>query len=247
MANKAKTGNTQKKAVKTKASDMFILVLFAYLTLLVQPIVQYIIQWTPIIDRIPLGDALWSLIMHVVCIAAWTGLALWLMKLSRKECGYEVLEKTEKPEPWRLATAGGIAALFVAASVIVDIFIGEEFSLPIAVGGAFDVLRLAVYYIFLAFNVGMFILVIAFGQKACEVATGKRRVPWGGIVLGACLTISKLISGFMNMTSAEDIPWIILSAVVSLVCAVLYGTVYKVLGNRTLYAAPFIIIMYIML
>ena len=63
--------NNKVKAKKIKASDMLFLAVIAYLCQLVEPIIHYVIKWTPLIDNVPLGDKWWTLILRVLCCAVW--------------------------------------------------------------------------------------------------------------------------------------------------------------------------------
>lgn len=235
--------NKTVKKIKTKASDMLILAIFAYLALQIQPLVRYAIVMTPLIDKVPLGDKLWTLILNVVCVACWFLLSLWFMKLSRLECGYDVTAREARPSKVRLLIAAGISVAFIAAMLI---FAGG-FSFPYAVKGVTDLLYTAAYYVFLIVNAAMFVLVIAFGQRFGDIAFGGKYIPWGGIVLGVCMAVSNLISGFSSLGEGGS-PWmVLLSAAVVLVYAIIYGAVYLTVEKKPLYALPFVAFIFVLL
>ena len=233
--------NSQK--TKTKASDMLILVILSYLSLQIQPLVNYLIVWTPLIDNLPLRDKLWTLILNLVCILAWVGLAAWFMKLSRTECDYNVTEKCERPSNVRLYIAAGISVVFTALMVI---FAGG-ISLPYQIGGVMDVVYTLAYYVFLIFNAAMFVLVIAFGQKMGDVAFGDRNIPWGGIALGTCMAVSNIVSGISQIGEKVTLWMVLLSALVVLAYALIYGAIYVAVGKKPIYALPFVAFIFILL
>ena len=229
-----------KSSSKGKASDLLIIALFAFLSLLIQPIVEYFIVWTPIIDNVPLGNHVWTLIMNLICIAAWLGIGFWLTRLAKKECGYDIFQKTSPPSAKRLLIALGIAAVFVAVMYI----LGGGLSLPYTIGGFTDVLLTVVYYLFQIAHASVLVLVIATAQRAIDTVKPCRFIPFGGIALGVCMAISNLISGF----SANGEPlMVLLSAAVVFVCALFYGAVYVAADKKPLYAAPIIIVMYVLI
>ena len=52
--------NNKVKAKKVKASDMLFLAVVTYLCLMVEPILRYLIMWTPLIDNVPIGNMWWT-------------------------------------------------------------------------------------------------------------------------------------------------------------------------------------------
>lgn len=234
--------DTKPKQIKTKASDVIILAVLAYLALQIQPLVNYLIVWTPLIDTFRLNDKIWTLIMHVVCMAAWVGVAWWLMHMSKVECGYNVIERTKAPSKTRLIIA---AAISVAVSAAMIIFAGG-FSVPYAIKGIGDLLYTVEYYIFLLVNAAMFVLVMAFGQKFGDVAFGESYIPYGGIMLGLGMALTNIISGFSAGMNA-DIWDVLLSAAIVFVYAVVYGAIYVITEKKPLYAFPFVALIFVLI
>lgn len=234
--------DTKPKQIKTLASDMIILAALAYLALQIQPLVNYIIVWTPLIDTVRLNDKIWTLIMHVVCMAAWGGIALLLMHMSRVDCGYKVIEGAKAPSRIRLIVA---AAISVAVSAAMIIFAGG-FSIPYAINGIGDLLYTVEYYIFLIVNAAMFVLVMAFGQKFGDLAFGESCIPYGGIVLGLGMALTNIISGFSAGVdvNAGDV---LLSAAIVFVYALVYGAVYVITEKKPLYALPFVALIFVLI
>jgi len=95
--------------VKTKASDMFFLAAIAYLLTLVSPILGSFINQ---------NDLVAMLITRVIAMAAWAFGAWGLARSSKKECGFDLLDKAAKPTAlqWVLASAATVA--FIAYCII---------------------------------------------------------------------------------------------------------------------------------
>ena len=228
---------------KTKASDIIILALIAYLALQIHPIVNYLIVWTPLIDTVKLDNRLWTVIMHVICMAAWAGIALWLLHLSRTECHYPISLKDKAPSAARLCIAAAVAVAFSAAMLI---FAGG-FVLPYEIGGFTDVLCTAEYYIFLVANSAVFVLIMIFGQKFGDLAFGESNIPWGGIILGIGMAVTNLISGFSSMGEGGSAWAVLVSALVVFVYALVYGAIFVITEKKPLYALPFVALIFVLL
>ena len=232
---------TQKK-IKTKASDMLVLAILAYLALQVQPVIKYLIVMTPLIDNLPLNDKLWTLILNTLCVAAWFGLGFWFVRMSKNECGYQVIRKEDRPSTVRLCVAGAVAVAFIAPMLI---FAGG-FLFPYKIQSVLDVLYTAAYYVFLVANAGMMVLVVAFGQKFGDIAFGGRLIPWGGITLGAFMAVTNLISGFSSLDGGS--PWgVLVSAAVVFAYALVYGVIYIAVERKPLYALPFVAFIFVLI
>ena len=77
-------------------------------------------------------------------------------------------------------------------------------------------------YIYYMIETAMFLLIIVFGQKAFEIWTKKRNVPWGGIICG-------LTWGMMHLVSRGVFD--IENCVLSTTLGFLFGAAY-LLANR---------------
>lgn len=228
---------------KTKASDVIILAFFAYLTIQIYGIVNYLIVWTPLIDTVKLDNRLWTVIMHVICMALWAAIALWLMHMSQIDCDFPVKLKDKAPSKARLGIAAAIAVIF---SALMLIFAGG-FSLPYKINGIVDLLCTVEYYIFLIANSALFVLVMVFGQKFGDVAFGENNIPYGGIVLGVGMALTNLISGFSSMGENGSVWTVLVSALAVFIYAMIYGIIFVVNEKKPLYALPFVAFIFILL
>ena len=238
-----RTNTVKPKNKKTKASDIIILALFAFLSLQILPIANYLIVWTPLIDKVKLDDRLWTVIMHAVCVGLWIALALWLAKLSKKECNFPIVLKESAPSLARLGLATAVTVVFSALMII---FAGG-FSLPYEPKGAVNILCIAEQYIFLAFNAAVFVLVMIFGQKFGDLAFKKKNIPWGGMVLGVGMAVTNLISGLPSIGEEGAVWSVLISAVAVFLYATVYGVIFVITEKKPLYAWPFVAIIFILL
>lgn len=181
-AKKIKTVN---KAPRAKASDMLFFAVIAFFCNHISDVIKYIIKDTALIDVVPLGDFWWTIIYRALSCVAWAASIYILIKFSKK-VGFDPVEKPFEHDR-NIWISGVLTATFIAAFVIMDGGFGAYVS-AITTGGL-------TYLIFMAFNVAIRCLIIAFAQKSGEICFNKvtEYVPWGGIFLGILRFLSHLI------------------------------------------------------
>lgn len=219
MATKTKT-----KKIKIKASDLLFLAILLYLSQFIENLFHYLIEWTPLIDVLPLGNMWWTLILRLLCIASWVGV-LWLTVKCSIKYGYDprgVRDEVKRAE-W-------IAPLVIAAAFIILVILwdGGFGAFWTALGNMGGVLESVSYLAFLVPQVMIMVLVIALSQKAFEIIFPKawRYLPFGGLFLGVCMMVTNFITG----VSAEG--WTPLVLPLILAVQTLYGVVYVLTGKR---------------
>ena len=219
---------------KTNASDMLFLAVMAYLCLLIEPVLHYLIVWTPLIDYVPIGDMWWTLILRVSCCALWTVAALIVIKCSRG-CGFDPVGDTKNVTKLQWAMLGGCALLFTVLIVVLDGGIKETVDRLIDDGNlVYIVSRL----IFEAFQVAVMVLVLSLGQKWGDLLLKKENkyIPFGGIVLGVCMMLMNLITGGFSIV-----------ALMVLGIQLFNGMVFLLAGKKALIAAPFIYFVFVIM
>ena len=115
----ASKNNVKTKKVKIKASDLLFLATLLYLSQFIENIFHDLIQWTPLIDNVPLGNAWWTLILRVLCIASWAGVIYVIVKSSRG-CGYDPIGTKAGAKPLEWIIPAVIALAFVLFFIIWD-------------------------------------------------------------------------------------------------------------------------------
>ncbi|MDE6919899.1 MAG: hypothetical protein K2P40_11350 [Lachnospiraceae bacterium] len=135
----------------------------------------------PLLYGVPMEE--WSAgqnIAHwiLTCIT-WGIVGVWILRSSRRECGFDLLGRAGKMRLWQWS----LAALCVVLSATMQYHAwgGLKFVREFHNLGA---LLFTFQYIYYAFETMLFMLIIVFGQRACEAWFGGGRIPYGGIVCG---------------------------------------------------------------
>ena len=219
---------SNKTTVKAKASDMFFLAAIAYLLTLVSPILGSFINQ---------NDLVAMLITRVIAMAAWAFGAWGLARSSKKECGFDLLDKAAKPTAlqWVLASAATVA--FIAYCIIdgAENYVASFQSLKTAS----DYVYFITYYLMNAVQACVVTLIIVFAQKGGDLAIGLGKyIPFGGIALGICWAAANLLGNIEYFSM--DPAGILLSALWMLIYGIIFGVIYLLIGKKPLYALIFI-------
>jgi hypothetical protein len=217
---------TQSK-VKIKASDMFVLAILAYLLTLIAPLFGSFANPNNFVA---------TLILRAVCMAAWILGAWGLAHTSKKECGYDIIDKANKPTALQWILTAALTVLFVAYCVIdgwVEITTAFKNLKTVS-----DYLLFITYYIMNAVQGLVITLIVVFAQKAFEkVCRIGKFIPFGGIVLGLCWAVASLLgSTDLMIPTLENI---LVPALWSLAYGIVFGVIYLLSGKKALYALPF--------
>ena len=233
--------------VKTTASDMFFLAALAYLSLLIEPIIRSIII-NNLFERLALGEFGWTLVLRGACITLWLLCARSLLIASKKNCAYNVFEKSEPPTNIQWGLAVGTAVLFVAFGLWDNY--EKNIAMLSAIDGITSVINLITMYIFYAVEALIIIFVIAFGQKGGELAIKTKKgnyIPYGGIFLGLCWAIVNFITYMSTLTSEETVLDALGSAAMMILYGIIFGVFYVLIGKKTRYALPIIVIAFVLM
>ena len=210
---KAAEINTEKKIT---GMDYFGLGLYAFGGLGMEVLYAYLLE--PILYGGPMQE--WSpgqTIMHwiLTCIT-WGIFAAVLIRTSGAKYHFPLMGKGEKMTIARVA----LCIVFIAVAFWVDYMTWGGFKVYLEYAGKGLVLFIF-QYIYYAFETMLFLLIIVFGQKACEVWFHRESFPFGGIICG-------LTWGLAHMFTKD-----ILTGVTGLLLGVALGSVYLV-ANRDL-------------
>ena len=102
---------------------------------------------------------------------------------------FDILSKGKKMKLWQI-----IVALFgIAISVAATYLVWSKFKVEMEYN--YNGLLLLIFqHIYYMVETILLLLIIIFGQKALEIWTKKRNVPWGGIICGVTWGIAHVIS-----------------------------------------------------
>ncbi len=243
MSKVSTSGNG--KQTKTTASDMFFLATLAYLSLLIEPIIRSLII-NNLFERLNIGEFGWTLVLRFACIALWLLCTKSLLKASRNNCAYNVFKKDSAPTSKQWILSVGAAILFVAFCLWDNY--EKNIALFSSLNSINSVIELITMYIFYAFEAFIITLVIAFGQKGGDLAIKESKyVPYGGIFLGICWAVVNFITYVSNLMSGETVLDALVSAAFMMLYGIIFGIFYVLIGKKTRYALPIIVIAFVLM
>lgn len=119
------------------------------------------------------------IIIHwiITCIT-WGTIAWYTVKSAKRNCGFNLFEKSRPVKLWQWGIAIGCAAICLG-STYMD-WGGSKLLIEF---GRLGALKFTFQYIYYLFEVVLFMLIIVYGQKAFELWFKKTDIPYGGIVV----------------------------------------------------------------
>ena len=138
--------------------------------------------WEPIVyGRLTFREyAMWQAILHwVVTYFTWIAVGYLLVRVAKNKLGFDIWAKQEKMKYWQLIAA----CLGIILSIVISYISWDGFKV-IKEFQSNGLVRFIFQYVYYMVETAMFLLIIVFGQKAFEIWTKKRNIPWGGIICG---------------------------------------------------------------
>lgn len=210
---------------KIKGTDYLGLGMWAFGGLGMEMVYAYLLE--PLLYGRPMQE--WSAVqttMHwtLTCIT-WGIFAAVLMKKSASKYEFDLLKA--KNVKMTLARVG-LCLLFIAAAFWLDYMSWGGFKVYLEWQRRGPLL-FTFQYLYYAFETMLFLLIIVFGQKACEVWFRRDNFPFGGIICG-------LTWGLAHMFTKD-----IFTGILGLVLGVAMGSIYLVVNRdlRKAYAVLF--------
>lgn len=196
---------------KITGMDYFGLALYAFGGLGMEAIYAYLLE--PMLYGAPMQE--WSaaqVIVHwiMTCIT-WGLFALVLIRKSESKYNYPLTEKGQKMSLPGIA----LCIVFIAIAFVIDYMSWDGFKVYLEYVNK-GLLLFTFQYIYYAFETMLFLLIIVFGQKACEVWFHKEKFPYGGVICG-------LTWGLAHMFTKN-----IITGLLGVVLGVALGSVYLV-------------------
>ena len=201
---------------KIKGMDYLGLGVYAFGGLGMEVLYAYLLE--PMLYGGPMQE--WSptqIIIHwiLTCIT-WGIFAAVLIHTSETKYHFSLMEKGDKMTFFKTA----LCFIFIVVAFWVDYMNWGGFKVYLEYAGK-GLLLFTFQYIYYAFETMLFLLIIIFGQKACEVWFHKENFPFGGIICG-------LTWGLAHMFTKN-----ILTGILGLFLGVALGSVYLIV-NRDL-------------
>lgn len=192
---------TKKSKIKSeiKGSDFLGLGLYAFAGLGMEVVYAYLIE--PVLYGASMENfTSGQIICHwiLTCIT-WGIFAYVLIRKAEEKYQFPILAKGNAMHFWQW----GLCFLFIALAFGIDYasWGGFKVYLEFVRRGA---LLFVFQYIYYAFETMLFLLIIVFGQKACEIWFKKTNIPYGGIVCGitwglAHIFTKDLLTGLLGL------------------------------------------------
>lgn len=207
---------TEKGKTKITGMDYLGLGLYAFGGLGMEVLYAYLLE--PVLYGAPMQE--WTsgqtIIHWILTCITWGIFAVVLIRTSGTKYQFPLTKKGDKLNLIRV----GVCVLFIAVAFGVDYMIWDGFKVYLEYAGK-GLLLFTFQYIYYAFETMLFLLIIVFGQKACEVWFHKESFPFGGIICGVTWGLAHLFT--------KDI----LTGITGIFLGVALGSVYLVV-NRDL-------------
>lgn len=210
---------------KKKGLDYLWLGLYAFCGLGMEALYAYLLE--PLLYGAPMQE--WStvqIILHwtVTCIT-WGLFAAVLIRKSGTKYHYPLTEKGQTMSLPRVA----LCIVFIAAAFVIDYMSWGGFKVYLEYVNK-GLLLFVFQYIYYAFETMLFLLIIVFGQKACEIWFSRENFPYGGIVCG-------LTWGLAHVFTKD-----LITGLFGVLLGVALGSVYLVVNRdlRKAYAVMFL-------
>ncbi len=217
MTEKGMEHISTRASLKITGSDYLGLGIWAFGGLGMEMVYAYLLE--PMIYGSPMQE--WSavqIIVHwILTCFTWGMFVVVLTKKSRTKYEFDLFKaKGAKMTLVRVL----LCLMFIAAAFWLDYVTWDGFKVYLEFQRKGPLL-FGFQYIYYAFETMLFLLIIVFGQKACEVWFHRENFPFGGIICG-------LTWGLAHMFTKD-----ILTGILGLVLGVAMGSVYLVV-NRDL-------------
>ncbi len=170
-----------------------------------------------------------TIIHWILTCATWGGIGVWLVRMAEKNYSLDILSVREKMQPWQW-----IAALtLVIVSVIIQYFDWGGFKIVIEfqhLGAVMFVFQ----YLYYVFETLLFMMIIVFGQRACELWLGHGKIPYGGILCGLTWGLGHILSKGSLLVGIHGLLW-----------GILLGTAYLVVNREIRKAWVLLFLMFV--
>lgn len=197
MNNKIKRIWEKKETVT--GLDYISLGLYAFMGLGMEVVYAYLLE--PVLYGVPMQEfSDMQTIMHwVITCMTWGAFVYILIKSAKEKYSFSIMEqgKPVKALQWL------VCIFFILLAFAVDYLTWNGFKVYLEFVNK-GVFLFIFQYIYYAFETLLFLLIIVFGQKACEVWFHQSAIPYGGIICGltwglAHIFTKNLLTGILGL------------------------------------------------
>ena len=176
MKNQMKTDKS--KPIVT-GSDFLSLGLYAFAGLGMEGIYAYLLEPHIYGASMDSWSELQTIIHWILTCVTWGIFAIVLIRKAEGKYQFPILKKGSAMALWQW----GLCGLFLVMSLFMNYIDWGGFKIYLEFVRKGPLL-FTFQYIYYAFETMLFLLIIVFGQKACELWFRKQAIPYGGIVCG---------------------------------------------------------------
>lgn len=170
-----------------------------------------------------------NIIHWLVTSAVWLAVGQLLIRLAKKQYGFDLRQHRSPFKPWQIAAAAGCVAVMALAH-----YLDWGGFKPYLEYQRLGLVKFIFQYLYYFAETFLLSLIIVFGQQAGERWFGNTAIPYGGIVLGLTWGLAHILSKG--------------SAAVGLLSAAggfLMGASYLIMGRDYRKALPLLYLMFV--
>lgn len=226
---KGKRTETAGEQRAVKGGDYLSLGLYAFAGLGMEAVYAFLLE--PALYGVPMQEfsARQTILHWIITCITWGLFAFVLIKRSGEKYEFPLLKKGEPMKGWQW----GVCILFVLLAFIIDYISWGGFKVYLEYAGKGFVL-FAFQYLYYLFETMLFLLIIIFGQKACEVWFHKENIPYGGMICG-------LTWGLAHIFTKD-----LLTGLLGLILGFAMGSVYLFVNRDLKKAYVFLFLMFVL-
>jgi len=185
----------------------------------------------PVIYGVQMGQ--WNTaqnILHwIMTCVLWGIVYLSLMRWSKKKYNFDLMSAGSEVKPWQWIVVG----VFVVFSLVISYidWNGSKVLKEFAYNGW---LKFIFQYLYYVFETALVMLIMIFGQMACECWFGKKNIPYGGIILA-------LTWGVAHFFTKDYV-----AGILCMISGLAFGSVYLLVGRDIKKAFPIMFVMFVL-
>lgn len=214
---------------KVTGMNFLVLALLAFAGLGLELLLAFVIE--PVLYGVSMRE--WSDLQNILhwtftCIL-WGGVGIGLQKLAKKKYDFDLMQKGEKMAVWQWL----LVVAFVIMSLIIS-YIDWNGSKVIKEFYANGPVKFIFQYLYYIFETTLFMLILIFGQKACEKWFQRENIPYGGILVAMTWGAGHFLT--------KDI-W---TGIVCMIAGLAFGSVYLLVNRDVRKAFPILWLMFVL-
>lgn len=221
----------RKDKVKDKITggDYFSLALYAFMGLGMEALYAYLLE--PVLYGVSMQEFsdIQTIFHWILTCVTWGLFAYVLIRKSGEKYQFPLLENGKAVRAWQWV----LCALLVFLAFLADYMSWDGFKVYLEWRSR-GMLLFLFQYIYYAFETGLFLLIIVFGQKACEVWFGRPDFPYGGMICGMTWGLAHVFT--------KDL----LTGLLGLVLGFAMGSVYLLVGRDLRKAYGVLFLMFVL-